>query len=326
MKIYHLLLPFCAALAASTSFGQEAGTGTTDTQSTELGVVKKVTVGQVAEVLKGASVYTNPDLGSKAYFSVKPNDQLIVNVNAPKGWSKVWLTNGTYGYIQSGAVKVLAFNVSVATDQVGQVNRNAKVRSLPDENAKALFSVKASENLVVKADGPDGWARVALNNGAYGYIAQDAVTFLDYEVPKEDLIQRVSPTLTSRGSMARGGREGAAEKGLDYIGTPYVWGGNDIENGIDCSGFVQKLYGSFGMKLPRTAAEQARYGTPITRLEDLRKGDRLYFWETKRNKIGHTGIYLGDGKFVHSSMTHRGVAVDDLREGRWMKILFAARR
>ena len=79
------------------------------------------------------------------------------------------------------------------------------------------------------------------------------------------------------------------------------------------------------MKLPRTAAEQALVGQPVCRLEDLQSGDRLYFWEKKRSKIGHTGLYLGNGYFVHSSSGNHGVATDYLTP-RWRAILVAARR
>ena len=77
---------------------------------------------------------------------------------------------------------------------------------------------------------------------------------------------------------------------------------------------------------PGPAAGQALVGKKTPRLEDLQSGDRLYFWENKRNKIGHTGIYLGNGYFVHSSRGHNGVATDYLGQQKWLKILVAARR
>ena len=106
---------------------------------------------------------------------------------------------------------------------------------------------------------------------------------------------------------------------------PYKWGGNDILNGIDCSGFVKKLYGSIGVSLPRTAAEQVRVGQPVLRYEDLQPGDRLYFWSKSRKKIGHTGIYIGGCYFTHASSCHHGVATDYL-SAKWRKMLVAARR
>jgi cell wall-associated NlpC family hydrolase len=216
----------------------------------------------------------------------------------------------------------------VVVGQVGQVLEKVKVHSRPSSRSKVYFSVKEDEFIVVLNSAPKGWVKVLLSNGQYGYADADAFELLQFEVTADKPSAR-SAYVASRSSAPRTNgsvREAAAETGLDFLGTPYVWGGNDITHGIDCSGFVQKLYGNFGVPLPRTAAEQATVGEKITRLENLRKGDRLYFWDAKRGKIGHTGLYLGNGRFVHSSSGRGGVAVDDLRNGKWLKILVDARR
>jgi cell wall-associated NlpC family hydrolase len=85
------------------------------------------------------------------------------------------------------------------------------------------------------------------------------------------------------------------------------------------------MYGKIGIELPRTAAEQALVGEPITRLEQLRKGDRLYFCDKSRHRIDHTGMYMGDGTFIHSSHGKGGVAITPLTRS-WLSILVAARR
>jgi cell wall-associated NlpC family hydrolase len=163
--------------------------------------------------------------------------------------------------------------------------------------------------------------QVLLQNGRYGYVPADTIAKLPYEVTTE------VPSRMSRQAISNPGSRGSVvDMGLQYRGTPYVWGGNNLRSGIDCSGFVKKLFGEVGVNLPRTASEQALVGQPIQRLEDLQKGDRLYFWENKRNKIGHTGIYMGNGYFVHSSRGHNGVATDYLGSPKWLKILVAARR
>ncbi len=215
--------------------------------------------------------------------------------------------------------------------RVGQVIEATKVYTKANLRSRSYFKVKADEKLVVQPNAPAGWLKVLLNNGKFGYILKENVEVLAFVVTQEGQpAPRPRASLAaSRGTTTRGSDEArawAAEKGTEFKGTPYVWGGNDIQNGIDCSGFVQKLYGAISVPLPRTAAEQATVGKPITRLEDLRKGDRLYFWDAKRGKIGHTGLYLGNGMFVHSSSSQRGVATDDLRNKKWLNILMSARR
>jgi len=168
-----------------------------------------------------------------------------------------------------------------------------------------------------------------MSNGVYGFVSTKAVVSLPYEVVQKQNNRETNRTLlASRGGAVVRGSEGSqvANYALNFIGTPYKWGGNDVYNGIDCSGFVKKMYGTIGESLPRTAAEQATVGQAIERLEDLRAGDRLYFWDSKRGKIGHTGIYLGNTYFVHASSGHGGVATDYLGSAKWLRMLVAARR
>jgi cell wall-associated NlpC family hydrolase len=224
----------------------------------------------------------------------------------------------------------------VAVGFAGRVLRETKVYHQANTRSQVWFSVQpTTDSLVVEPSAPQGWVKIFLSNGRYGYMPATDIELIRDEngqhhqatVVKKHLTtvrSRPQTQLASRGGGA--GRGTAADLGLQFKGTPYKWGGNDIENGIDCSAFVQQLYGAIGLNLPRTAAQQAMVGQPVNRLEDLKKGDRLYFWDYKRNMIGHTGLYLGDGRFVHSSSTRRGVAIDHLGEERWLKILVSARR
>jgi cell wall-associated NlpC family hydrolase len=191
---------------------------------------------------------------------------------------------------------------------LGQALENTRIYAAPNTKSHVYYTAKQYQYLIVSSY-TETYHKVVMSNGIYGYARVSKVAMLPQVVRQS--------TNTSRATAAR--------KGLNYIGTPYVWGGDSITSGIDCSGFVKKLYGDIGINLPRTAAEQAKVGTPITRLEDLKAGDRLYFWEKKRATIGHTGLYLGNGYFVHSSRGHNGVNTDRLTE-KWQKILVAARR
>lgn len=216
----------------------------------------------------------------------------------------------------------------VVLGKLGQVTEAAKIYSKPTSHSRLYAKINAFEYIVVRRVNDD-WFKVLLQNGRYGYVDADCVAQLPYEVSQGSTKGRAGSTASrrfSRGTAGASGSAAAANYALNFVGTPYEWGGNDPRTGIDCSGLVQQMFGAFGQNLPRTAAEQALVGTPIRRLEDLRKGDRLYFWEAKRGKIGHTGIYLGNGYFVHSSVSHHGVATDYLGSPKWLHLLVAARR
>lgn len=107
------------------------------------------------------------------------------------------------------------------------------------------------------------------------------------------------------------------------IGTPYVLGGSN-PGGFDCSGFVLWAYKNVGVKLPRTAREQSVVGESIRNIEDMRAGDIVAFRHPKRGY--HTGIYVGDGKFIHSPRKRTRVRINSLSDPYFSKTLLGARR
>lgn len=112
-------------------------------------------------------------------------------------------------------------------------------------------------------------------------------------------------------------------KAKSAIGTPYVYGGTK-PGGFDCSGLVKWAYDSVGVKLPRTAREQSVVGKKVKNVKDMRAGDIVAFRHPRRGY--HTGIYLGDGKFVHSPRTRSNVKISSLHEPYFSNILLGARR
>ena len=116
---------------------------------------------------------------------------------------------------------------------------------------------------------------------------------------------------------------------LDVLGTPYQWGGT-AANGFDCSGLVQYAYGQHGVRLPRISRDQARAGAEVTPVvEALQPGDILLFSASPGAGVTHVGMYLGEGKFIHSATG--GVKIsrldrDDPEGAYWIPRWVGARR
>jgi cell wall-associated NlpC family hydrolase len=219
----------------------------------------------------------------------------------------------------------------VSLGRVAQAKTPVKIFSRPSTRSHVYYSVRPNEYLVVrdyKKDSP--YKLVLMSNMRFGYALAESMDVLNYEYKVPETSAPVALSMPRpTGLSSRNGsdlRAAVAQYSMNFKGTPYVWGGNDLKGGVDCSGFVKQLYGQIGLDLPRTAAQQVNVGIPVKRLEDLQPGDRLYFWDANRGIVGHTGIYYGNGYFVHSSRTHRGVDKDYLGDPKWMRILVAARR
>ena len=112
---------------------------------------------------------------------------------------------------------------------------------------------------------------------------------------------------------------------LGFLGVPYKRGGNTFETGFDCSGFVRAMYEqTVGLILPRRAEQQAAATQQIEKSE-LQPGD-LVFFNTLRRTFSHVGIYVGEGKFIHSPRAGFEVRVEDMQKAYWAHRFDGARR
>jgi peptidoglycan DL-endopeptidase CwlO len=123
------------------------------------------------------------------------------------------------------------------------------------------------------------------------------------------------PALPSPPPATHGGVVGIA---MQYLGTPYVYGGAS-PSGFDCSGFIMYVYAQVGVSLPHNAAAQYGYGTPVDRSQ-LQPGDLVFF-----NGLGHAGIYVGGGSFIHSPHTGDVVKISSM-SGWYASTYVGARR
>lgn len=114
------------------------------------------------------------------------------------------------------------------------------------------------------------------------------------------------------------------DKAMDYLGVPYRFGGSSLK-GIDCSAFVQIVYKYFSIDLPRTAREQFKAGVKVSKKEQLRIGD-LIFFRTYAKFPSHVGIYVGEGKMIHASSREKKVTITSINEPYYVRRYIGAVR
>ena len=109
-----------------------------------------------------------------------------------------------------------------------------------------------------------------------------------------------------------------------FLGAPYRFGG-DVPGGVDCSGFTRAVFKSLGSDLPRNSKAQAACGVEVAR-DSLLPGDLIFFSSNPLHGINHVGIFLGQGRIIHSSSRTGGVAVQALNEAPYSAWYVTARR
>jgi len=111
-----------------------------------------------------------------------------------------------------------------------------------------------------------------------------------------------------------------------YLGVPHCMGGTTMKC-MDCSGLLVTVFARHGIYLPHNSEEQARYGKIISGMDKLKKGDLVFFIRSYKTHllITHSGIYLGNNKFIHTS-SKNGVTITSLNDRYWKgKFIFGTR-
>ena len=204
-------------------------------------------------------------------------------------------------YISSNASAHLRSGPSTTSESLGKLPKNTKITIISEEN---------------------GWYKVSYN-GKEGYISSALVT--EGEPPATTSTSSAS----SRGqeeprTVATVNSDNVVQVAQGYLGNKYVSGGT-TPAGFDCSGFTQYVYAQCGKSISRTSYTQANEGTAVSK-SDLQPGDLLLFHYNGSSSIGHVGIYVGNGQFIHAANAKRGVVYDTINSGYYATNYAGARR
>jgi cell wall-associated NlpC family hydrolase len=140
--------------------------------------------------------------------------------------------------------------------------------------------------------------------------------------PSTERVPRAVPGVSAKGAPLAIPGLATAQIALEYAGAPYVYGG-DGPSGFDCSGFVQFITSRAGRVVPRDLYGQYNAGSHP---ESLEPGDLVFFRDTYESGLSHSGIYVGNGQFIHAISEERGVGVSNLNEPYYAERWYGATR
>ncbi len=242
-----------------------------------------------------------------------------IELSSPADTASAVLQNAGAEEVSSSANMTLpvvpsapASHASQFTPQDGYISGNSiRLRSAPSMTADILTELNQGTALRITGR-EDGWVKV-ICNGREGFVWSEYVVEGTYQ-PKDSV---------NRAKGASLGKEIAAYA-LNYLGSPYKWGGNSPAVGFDCSGFVNYVFSQFGYTTSRVANDVTQDGIHVDP-KDMQPGDVLCFY-SGNGYVGHVGIYIGDDTFVHAANSSAGVVTTPLSDGYYASRGYEVRR
>ncbi|MCR5332048.1 MAG: C40 family peptidase [Lachnospiraceae bacterium] len=265
--------------------------------------------------IANVNVYLNIRSGPGTEYNMigcLPKDGMCVVIEDLDGWAKIESGNVT-GYVskdylimgEEGRKKAEEITMLMAKVEAGTVNFRSEPDTTTDDNILATVSrgeslIVIEETIVSKDDSQTLWVKVYVDD-MEGYIAKDLVS-VNYDWVRAVSISTILETGNISGISAL--RAAVIIEAKKHIGLKYVWGGNSLKTGADCSGFCRAVYSAVGIdisRLPRTSYDLAASSRGRTvKLSEAKPGD-LVFYGDSSGHVNHVAIYMGDGQIIHES-------------------------
>ena len=251
-------------------------------------------------------VRSGPSTGHSILASCNVGTRMTVTGTSGDWYAVTY--NGLNGYVYKQYLDLSgsSFSVTDMSNTAAVTTAVVNMRSGPSTGytSQRLLGLGTSVTITGKSD---NWYRVSYN-GATGYIRSDYLT---------------TDVQTAAAAVSGSGNNLVAEA-KRYQGVRYVYGGAS-PSGFDCSGFVYYVYRQCGYSIARTATAQNGIGSYVSR-SSLAPGDIIIFYNGAKTAIGHAGIYIGNGQFIHASSGSGRVIISNLSESYYNTRYYSARR
>ena len=212
-----------------------------------------------------------------------------------------------------------------------------KVRKEASTSSEVIDSLKKNDQVSILEE-LDGWYKIKLS-GKIGYVSSKYISDKKVEETtsrgtntsrtetttesNSESTNTTETTNTTTSNTVSG--TAVVEYAKQYLGYKYVSGGASPSTGFDCSGFTTYVYKHFGVTLHRTSKDQIKNGVAVEK-SNLQPGDIVVFNGESNTSIGHVGIYIGDGNFIHASNPKGGVKITELSSSYYATRYVGARR
>ncbi len=264
-----------------------------------------------ADVTDALNVRSGPSTNYSRVGKLGRNAYCIVE-SVENGWAKIKSGNvkgycSTEYLIMGDEAVKLAESLGTMTATVNRGIKNLNVRSNPDTTADNVIakvsggeSFKVVKEVVISKNDPEAKTFVQIewntdtDKNAEAYVSSEFVTVAyKYKEAVES---------SSYGDGVSQLRTNMLDYAQRFLGTPYVWGGNSLTKGVDCSGFVKQVFTQFGYgsKMPRVSRDMARTYSTVSRSE-AKAGDLVFYHNLKTGVVDHVAIYMGNGKIIHAN-------------------------
>lgn len=264
-----------------------------------------------ADVTTSLNVRTGPSTNYARIGQLGRNAYCIVE-SVENGWAKI-KSGKVSGYcitdylIMGEEAAALAESLGTVTATVRKGITNLNVRSAPDTTEDNIIakvsggeSFKVVKEVVISKNDPEAktFVQIEWNSDA----EENAQAFVSSEFVTVAYKYKEAVESSSYGDGVSQLRTNMIDFAMKYLGTPYVWGGNSLTKGVDCSGFVKQVFSNFGYgyNMPRVSRDMARAYSTISASE-AKAGDLVFYHNLRTGVVDHVAIYIGNGKIIHAN-------------------------
>lgn len=284
-------------------------------------------VEMVKTLAEGTELYTTPTINALVLNKLNTEAQIQV-VSEVNGWA--YVTSGDIkGWVRTEKIvekKASETEQNNSSQKTGYISGNSvNFRKEASTSGTVILRLKRNDQVKIISES-DGWSKVEFA-GNIGYVSSEYVSNKKITLTSRSSSSRtakVSKKSTTKTTQTKNveKEEPVVSKGTatgseivayakKYLGYKYVYGGS-TPSGFDCSGFTSYVYKHFGYSLSRSSSAQASNGKAVSKSE-LQAGDIVCFARSSGSKkVGHVGIYIGGGRFIHAANSRKGVITSNI--------------